>query len=320
MEPCDKCGASASRGCGNAPYTPKERDAFLDCYCKTGYPMNTYMEHLHKEVAGGWIIYLDDDNLLYDKHGIATALSHARSPSDLLMWRAKLGRLVPLDKNFGATGVVRGDCDSANFMFNSQFMSSTKWGNTRCGDYRTLSSLANILHLRWINRTVIAANPMRQSLGGLGLRGDGNVRVTVVITSCTTEGFRPFWLKSTVSQYLSAEYKSVVDRVIVVWNSATIAPPPLPSETYILKQKTNSLNNRWTKITESVRTEAILNLDDDVFINKAGIVCLLNWWSQKQDQLVGPFVRKNDGRKYVIDELYGHKYYSMMYGNRRHLS
>ena len=74
------------------------------------------MEHLHKEVTGGWIVYLDDDNLLYDKYGIATALTHARSPSDLLLWRAKLGRLVPLDKNFGATGVVRGDCDSANFM------------------------------------------------------------------------------------------------------------------------------------------------------------------------------------------------------------
>ena len=85
-------------------------------------------------------------------------------------------------------------------------MSSTKWGNTRCGDYRTLASLADILHLRWINRTVIAANPMRQSLGGLGLRGDGNVRVTVVITSCTTEGFRPFWLKNTVSQVMEAPF------------------------------------------------------------------------------------------------------------------
>ena len=74
------------------------------------------MEHLHKEVTGGWIIYLDDDNLLYDKYGIATALTHAWSPWDLLLWWAKLGRLVPLDKNFGATGVVRGDCDSANFM------------------------------------------------------------------------------------------------------------------------------------------------------------------------------------------------------------
>jgi len=66
----------------------------------------------------------------------------------------------------------------------------------------------------------------------------------------------------------------VVDRVIVVWNSNEIEPPPLPPQTYILRQKTNSLNNRWTKISESVRTEAILNLDDDVFINKAGIVCL----------------------------------------------
>lgn len=38
----------------------------------------------------------------------------------------------------------------------------------------------------------------------------------------------------------------------------------------------------------------------------------MNWWSLHQDRLVGPFVRKNDGNKYVIDELFGHTYYTLM--------
>lgn len=73
--------------------------------------------------------------------------------------------------------VVRGDCDSANFMFHSEHISSTRWGNTRCGDFRTISALSNLLHMRWLNRVVIAANPMRLALGGLGLRGEFNSKV-----------------------------------------------------------------------------------------------------------------------------------------------
>ena len=91
MEPCEKCGASPERGCGNAPYDTDLRNKFLDCYCKTSYPMNGYMQHLHDRVDNGWVVYLDDDNLFMDQYGIANALANARSKSDLLLWRAKLG-------------------------------------------------------------------------------------------------------------------------------------------------------------------------------------------------------------------------------------
>eukprot|EP00040_Diaphanoeca_grandis_P033268 m.203315 g.203315 ORF g.203315 m.203315 type:complete len:1072 (-) comp32852_c6_seq4:36-3251(-) len=312
MEPCEVCGASPERGCGNAPFDPTARAEFLECYCKTSYPMNTYFESLHAAVGDAWIVYLDDDNLLMDPHGLAFALASAHSTSDLLLWRAKLGRIVPLEKNFGAKAVVRGDCDSANFMFHSSHRDLTRWGDTRCGDFRTLSSLAQILHLRWVNKTVIAANPMRQALGGLGLRGESGLKVTMVITACTTDGFRPFWLQRTINQYMSAEYKSIVDRVIIVWNSPTLPPPKVPEGVVVLVMKKNSLNNRWTKISEHMRTEVLVNLDDDIFVNKAALICLMNWWSLHPTQLIGPFVRKNDGTKYVIDELFGHKYYTLM--------
>lgn len=316
MEPCDRCGASPERGCGNAPYELAARERFLDCYCSTSYPMNTYMEALHDHVGdSGWIVYLDDDNLLLDEHGIATALAHTRSHNDLLMWKAKLGRIVPYAAHFGGADVVRGDIDSANFMYHASHKAASRWGNTRCGDYRTVSSLANLLHPRWINRTVVAANPMRQALGGLGLRGEFGAKITVIVTSCTNDGFRPAWLKRTTNAYLSDEFDSIVHRVILVWNAPDIEPPGdlvASDRLVILRMKVNSLNNRWTKVMEHVHTEAVLNLDDDVFVEKKGLICLINWWSLYPDRLVGPFVRKNDGYKYVIDELFGHTYFTFM--------
>lgn len=222
MEPCDRCGASPAKGCGNAPYEPAARIAFLDCYCQTSYPMNgfvlfvlgsnsllrfgglvRYVDVLNTQARQGWVVYLDDDNMFLNPYGLSLALIHARSTSDLILWRAKLGRMVPLPEHWAASKVYRGDIDSANFMFHTSHKGLTRWGDTRCGDFRTVSSLSNVLHLRWLNRSVIGANPMRQALGGLGLRGEFGSKVTVVITSCTTKGFRPTWLRRTIEEYLS---------------------------------------------------------------------------------------------------------------------
>ena len=77
MEPCTKCGASPEKNCANPPYGPdKARQAFLDCYCQTGFPMNRYMEKLHGQVDKGWIMYLDDDNLLLDPYAVALSNPH----------------------------------------------------------------------------------------------------------------------------------------------------------------------------------------------------------------------------------------------------
>jgi hypothetical protein len=161
---------------------------------------------LNAQAKDGWIVYLDDDNMFLDPYGLSLALIHAHSESDLLLWRAKLGRLVPLPEHWGASNVFRGDIDSANFMFNTNHKGLTRWGDTRCGDFRSVTSLANRLHVRWVNRSVIGANPMRQALGGLGLRGEFGSKVTIVITSCTTDGFRPAWLRATTELYLSEAY------------------------------------------------------------------------------------------------------------------
>ncbi len=173
MEPCVKCGASPSRGCGNAPplAQPRARMRFLACYCNTSYPMNAYFSHLHADVSRGWVLYLDDDNLLADQYAVSRALARATSYNDLLIWRSRLGRITPSDHNFGR--IVMGDIDASNCMLHSTWLNLTQWHvPKRCGDYRTAASIAAALKAVWINDTIVMAHPLRAKLGGLGLRHD----------------------------------------------------------------------------------------------------------------------------------------------------
>merc|ERR1740130_1430816 len=178
MEPCTKCGASEEKNCANPPYGPdKARQTFLDCYCTTGFPMNRYMEKLHGQVDKGWIMYLDDDNLLLDPYGIALALIHAKSRDEVILWRFKGGRYVPHERNYGLKKVERGDIDSGNVLYHSSHAALAQWGSTRCGDFRTIDALTKNLDVRWLNRPVVGVNPLRQNEMGHGQRADvlGNV-------------------------------------------------------------------------------------------------------------------------------------------------
>lgn len=58
------------------------------------------------QVKDGWVVYLDDDNMFLDPHGLASALVHAHSHSDLVLWKAKLGRIVPKPEHWGTSGTM----------------------------------------------------------------------------------------------------------------------------------------------------------------------------------------------------------------------
>ena len=129
------------------------------------------------------------------------------------MWRFKGGRYVPHERNFGLKTVERGDIDSGNVLYHSSHANLAQWGTTRCGDFRTIDALTKKLEVRWLNRTVVGVNPLRQNEMGHGQRADVLGKLTVVITSSTAEGFRPHWLRLSVAQYLSPEYSGLVRKV-----------------------------------------------------------------------------------------------------------
>jgi hypothetical protein len=104
---------------------------------------------------------------------------------------------------------------------------------------------------------------------------------------------------------------SLVHQVILVWNSPKEPPPQIPG-VIILKMKTNSLNDRWTETYGHVETDAVLILDDDLLIEKDAVMCMMSYWLDDRNRLVGPFVRSTEGGRYLQDELLTGQNYSVI--------
>ena len=130
-------------------------------------------------------------------------------------------------------------------------------------------------------------------------------KVTVLLTGYEG-GIRAGWLHDTVQRYLSADFDALVDRVLLVWNNPAV-PCPVAAQhprLAVLSQRSNSLNHRWTRSLPFIRTAAVFNLDDDVFVSRAGLQCALRWWRNDTQRLVAPYVRLvRADLSYVMDDL-----------------
>lgn len=324
---CHQCKGANGR-CATAPSLdqPHARQAFFDCYCSTAYPMNSYMNDLQRRVRNGWVLYLDDDNLLVDRFALSGLLARALGRDALLAFRAYLGRQTPNDAHWASRQVVMGDFDAANFAFHSRHLAKATWPDRRCGDFRVGARLARQLPVAWTDAAVAQANPLRAALGGLGARADAPApAVTVVMTGYRTEGWRPGWLRAIIREYTSPALKHLVARVVLVWNNleneipervladADVQAATTAGRFVIVRPTTNSLNHRWVATLPHVETDAVLNLDDDVFVRADGLVCLLSWIRREPARMVGPFVRRIErGGKYILDELLDGSAYSVV--------
>ena len=108
--------------------------------------MNIYVNELLDYVRvrhGGWIIMLDDDNMLSSKFAISSILGAALSRDNLLIYYSYLGRLTPTVEHFANRKVVMGDFDSSNFAFHSNQLHLAQWPSVRCGDFHTAQKLSS---------------------------------------------------------------------------------------------------------------------------------------------------------------------------------
>lgn len=143
-EICDKCGqlARSPVECASAPpYASPDRQPFFACYCETRYPMNLQMNYLLDRVRSaattepGWMLVLDDDNILTSPHAIARLIAHGPDHADqLVLFRAMLGRETPSRAMYGQRFVMPGDIDAANFMVHSSHLGQATWDGRRCSE------------------------------------------------------------------------------------------------------------------------------------------------------------------------------------------
>ena len=127
------------------------------------------MNDLQDEVKDGYILYLDDDDILSSSNSLSTIAKYIKNENSFLMWRVKFpDRLVPSDNNFGKAPVVR-DIDTIGFLFHNKY--KQKWEPYKRGDYRVAIKLYNLIPNKiFINQ--ILTELQRSYEGGNGNKDD----------------------------------------------------------------------------------------------------------------------------------------------------
>ncbi len=131
---------------------------------------NLYMNDLHKEVKEGFILYLDDDNVLFNENSLSEIAKNIKSEDDLLLFRIQFpeGRTIPSDENFKKPPVLC-DFDTAGFCFHHKY--AVDWEPYKMGDWRVGTKLWGVIPNKiFINKKLTKIN--RKTANGFGRRDD----------------------------------------------------------------------------------------------------------------------------------------------------
>ena len=116
------------------------------------FPYNQYLKIAERYLKEGWVMYLDDDDVLSSNSIIEKFSSYlAQVNEDILVLNRVKGRfgIKPSDKiwfeNQVGLPLVLGATGASNFIFHSKYADYTAWDEWRGADYRTAKCLEEII-------------------------------------------------------------------------------------------------------------------------------------------------------------------------------
>jgi len=134
-------------------------------------PHNLYCNSLLDEVKDGYIMFLDDDDMLLHENVIEVIVNNIVDEDTILIWKMQYpdGRLLPDSNSYNTKKIRLGGIGSPCFLFHSKWKDFYRWDAYKCGDYRFLEKLyKKISNNKWINSPFIKLN----NSGGLGKKID----------------------------------------------------------------------------------------------------------------------------------------------------
>jgi glycosyltransferase involved in cell wall biosynthesis len=134
-------------------------------------PYNLYCNDLMDHVDGGWIMFLDDDDLFSEPMAVERIVNCIRNEDDLLIWKTQFADKVLPDRSFGLQ-VARYEFPSFCFMFHSKHKWAAQWDEVKESDYRVGVKLETILNPLWIDYVFTRIN-YKEDLGSGGGFGNG---------------------------------------------------------------------------------------------------------------------------------------------------
>ena len=135
-------------------------------------PYNLYMNNLINEVKQGWIMFLDDDDLLFDSNSISILVNNLPSIPSIMIFKTRV-KDDNLPKLYFKKKIVKGDITSNCFVFHSLFKNKSHWIDQKGSDFYFLNLLSQNVKVFWLNQVLSKVN--NKNIMGKGFRQDKNL-------------------------------------------------------------------------------------------------------------------------------------------------
>ncbi|GAA6005932.1 hypothetical protein JCM11491_004064 [Sporobolomyces phaffii] len=288
---CSRCGHLGDAGdCTRPPRAadPDRRREYFDCVCASRDSTAGVMYELEAfgAQAGGWILYLDDDKTFVSPDALSLVMAQVGSIDELVVFRSNTTQGESEQVEFRKKVVARSTLDGVGFVFHSSHLALSQWSSdSRCGRWATFSALAATLRIKWIDLVPTMTHPLQRHLAHTA--SPEAFRVTVVVLE--TRGRRS-WTTTLVDRLQEPELATLVADVVVATVDGTDKDyaDAVEAGARIVRLPSGS---GLSRIAESVETESVLLLSDNVFLDKAALTSLISFHlsSSSRDRLVGIF-------------------------------
>ncbi len=155
-----------------------KKKTFSARYAKKGRkedfkPYNLYCNELLKTVKEGWIVFLDDDDMLLNKTVLEELVEKIKEVNQdtLLIWQTRYpdGRLLPDAKIFQQKKIQFQQIDTACFAIHSRYRKAVKWSAWRGADFKYVEKISTVIpNQKWIQKPFTQKN----NFGDQGRRND----------------------------------------------------------------------------------------------------------------------------------------------------
>jgi len=135
-------------------------------------PHNLYCNSLLEKVEDGWVMFLDDDDIINDSGALEKIVSYIENEDTIVYWLITLpGREICGLRTFAQEAPVLYDIGSPCFLFHSKWKHNSWWDEWKCSDCRFGDRLHKVIpNKEWVPESFVQVGGY-----GLGRRQDASV-------------------------------------------------------------------------------------------------------------------------------------------------